>query len=120
MESSDARSFGIGIAGALVGAVGGHLLFKFLLSYGVYAAALPGAAVGFAAGNFLPRRNIVIGWIAGIVALVVGVYSELTAFQFGDGSLQYFLTHPQPVTWLMLGLGTMLGFWMGAGRNRGF
>ena len=56
--------------------------------------------------------------LAAATGLATGIYTELDVFTFGDGTLLFFLTHPQPVTWLMLALGTWMAFSWGAGRNR--
>lgn len=116
--SNRVRDWGIALAGIVIGAVAGHLAVEWLLRFGVYMAVIPGAFVGLGAGYFRRSYNKWIGILAAVVALAAGIYTELNVFTFGDGSLSYFLTHPQPVTWLMLALGAWLAFSWGAGRNR--
>lgn len=117
-STNQLSEWGIGLAGMAVGAVAGHLIVEALLRYGVYAAVIPGAIVGLGAGYFRRTYNKWIGILAAVTGLATGIYTELDVFTFGDGTLLFFLTHPQPVTWLMLALGTWMAFSWGAGRNR--
>jgi hypothetical protein len=117
-EVNLAREWSMAIVGAILGGVVGHFAFELLLSYGFYGAALPGAFVGLGAGMVRRRRSVAVGIVAAGLALFVGVYSELDAFTFGDGSLAFFLKNPQPVPWLMLAVGTVLGFVLGVGRSK--
>ena len=101
--------WGKGIAGAIIGGIIGHFAFDFLLGYGLYAGILPGALVGVGASYLRTTKNTAIGIMAAVLALIVGVYNELDAFTFGDGTLAFFLQNPQPAPWLMLGIGAALG-----------
>lgn len=117
-QVSVGQEWAMAVVGSILGGVVGHLAFEYLLKYGLYGAVLPGALVGIGAGLIRRRRIVAVGLFAAVVALIVGVYSELDAFTFGDGSLAFFVKNPQPVTWIMLAVGTGLGFMLGVGRNK--
>src|SRR5208337_1787864 len=105
----------LSLVGAGVGAVLGYLVFDWLLGQGFYAAAIPGMALGLGAG--LPARNVSVlrGSICGVAALLLGFFSEWHLRPFvRDRTLGFFLTHLDhlsAVSWIMLLLGGVLGFW---------
>ena len=113
------KSFALGIAGALAGAVIGHFAFLWIARQGFYALALPGAVMGWGCGFLAKSRSLPLAVLCGALALAVGIFSEWRFAPFiKDGSFGYFVTHLQdlrPVTLLMLALGAGCGFWFARG-----
>jgi hypothetical protein len=71
--------------------------------------------LGLGAG--IPRNNSrAVAIVCGLLALGLGLYTEWRFFPFkADNSLGYFLGHlPQleKVSWLMLAVGTVLGWYV--------
>ncbi|MEM9411980.1 MAG: hypothetical protein AAGA30_12750, partial [Planctomycetota bacterium] len=110
-----------GITGAVVGGIVGFFIFRWLLSQGFYAMMLPGALLGLGCGSLSGKDSLCLGILAGIMALALGVFCEWqTAPWESDSSLIYFMTNfyrLQPVTLLMIVLGSVFGFWFGKGRS---
>jgi hypothetical protein len=107
--------------GAIAGGTLGHFVFLWLARQGFYALALPGALLGLGCGLFLRHRSLPLAAVCGLFALALGILSEWRVAPFvADVSFGYFLTHlPQlrPWTWLMIGLGSIFGFWLALGRR---
>lgn len=99
----------------LLGGTLGYLAFAWLLTQGFYGLVLPGGLLGLGAG--IPRNTSrTVAVVCGGLALGLGLYTEWRFFPFkADGSLGYFLSHLQqlkPATWLMLAVGTVLGWYI--------
>ena len=99
----------------LLGGTLGYLAFAWLLKRGFYGLVLPGGMLGLAAG--IPHnRSRTAAIVCGALALALGLYTEWRFFPFkADGSLGYFVAHLhqlKPVSWLMLGVGTLLGWYV--------
>ncbi|MEZ6060383.1 MAG: hypothetical protein R3C19_08485 [Planctomycetaceae bacterium] len=111
-----------GILGSAVGAAIGFMLFFVLAQQGLYALALPGAAVGIACGWLSGGRSIPLGVVCAVVAFALGVVIEWKSDPFpADESFSYFVTHLHQlkrVTQIMLAVGAVFGFWFGIGRDR--
>jgi hypothetical protein len=105
----------LSLAGAAAGGVLGYLAFGWLAGQGFYALALPGVLLGLGAGVLARRRSMAMAVVCGVLALLLGIFSEWKHFPFArDDSLNYFLAHVfdlRPLTWIMLGLGAFSGFW---------
>ncbi len=110
------KIWGRAVIGALLGSIVGYFAFKFMLNYGLYGPAIPGAAVGIGAGFYLTRKHIAVGLFSAVVATIVGVCSDYS-ITVVDNFANY-LTGQSPATYLMLGLGTAMGYWFGVGRDR--
>lgn len=99
----------------LLGGTLGYLAFAWLLKQGFYGLVLPGGLLGLAAGIPL-NRSRAVAIACGGLALGLGLYTEWRFFPFkADSSLGYFLAHLHqlnPVSWLMLGVGTLLGWYV--------
>jgi len=110
---NDALGAGLMLAGAIVGALLGYFAFFWIAKQGYYALVLPGGlcALGATCGR---TRWLFVPPIVGIMALFVGLFTEWRFRPFiADPSFTYFLTQiPKlyPITLLMIGLGTILGF----------
>jgi hypothetical protein len=103
------------IIAAVFGAILGYLGFVWMADQGVYALALPGCLLGLGAG-MAGNRSQSLANVCGLGALGLGLFAEWKRFPFAvDDSLSYFVLHVhhlQPWTMLMLGVGTILGFWI--------
>lgn len=111
----------LGLLGAIIGAAIGSLGFHLLLQGGFYGIALPGTLVGYFCGKFSGGHSKPLGIVCGVIALLLGLLLEWHYFPFlADDSLGYFLTHIhelRTMTQLMIALGTICGYWLGAGKN---
>lgn len=115
------QAWGLGIVGAILGAVAGWFIFGWLLGQGFYMLALPGALVGLGFG-YLSRSPMIAGGIfCAILALPLTVACEWSHRPFStDESLGYFLSNfhkmDSVVTYIMLAFGVLCAFWFGRGR----
>jgi hypothetical protein len=109
------KRYGIGLAGAIVGAIVGHLLFWWIAGQGFYALPLPGALAGIGCALAARRRSICLGISAGLIALIAGILSEWRLAPFiADKSLAYFLTHLhdlQILTIILILVGMIFAVW---------
>jgi hypothetical protein len=109
-----------GLIGGVVGGVLGFYVFRWLLvNYSLFAPVLPGAFTGLLCGLLSRTDSRTRGFLCGLEAMVAGIVSEWILFQPPfptDGSLLDYVAKcyqlPLP-TLLLLGLGTILGFWWG-------
>ena len=108
-------------AGALAGAIIGYAMFVWLAQQGFYALAIPGAALGLGCGLSTRRRSLGTGLACGVLAILLGVFTEWRFFPFvKDGSLAFFISHfneLKPVTLLMIAAGGIFGAYFGMGRR---
>jgi len=100
---------------ALLGGTLGYLAFAWLLTQGFYGLVVPGGMLGLGAG--IPRNSSrAVAIACGLLALGLGLYTEWRFFPFKvDNTLGYFLGHLhqlKPVSWLMLAVGTVLGWYV--------
>lgn len=106
-----------------VGGVAGYFIFSLLLSQGVYALAIPGALLGLSCGFCTLRQSHVLGAVAAVAAIVLGVFAEWRFFPFiADESFWYFVQHLddlKPITMIMIAVGGGFGYWFGRGPTGG-
>ena len=109
-----------GIGGAIVGGLIGYYAYRWLLTQGYDALAMPAAllSLGFA---LAARRPMIIGGVfCAIASLALMIYCEWSTAPFQkDESLSFFLANIgslQNVTKIFLVIGTIFGFWFGKGR----
>ncbi len=105
----------LALAGAAVGGVIGYFLFVLLASFGFYALVMPGGFVGIG-GGLVRCRSMIVPIVCGILALAVGLFTEWNfSALVADENVGYFLSHlfeRNPITLVMLALGTLVGFWL--------
>jgi hypothetical protein len=103
------------LLGAALGGALGYLLFFWLAGQGLYGLALPGGLLGLGAGIFKTRSKAV-PILCGLSALALGLFTEWRYEPFmANGSLGYFVSHLhhlQPITLVMVAVGTLIGFWV--------
>jgi hypothetical protein len=109
------------IGGATAGAIAGYMAFAWLVDHGLYALAVPGAALGLGCRLSTGQRSLTTGIACGILAVLLGVYIEWRFFPFlNDDSLGYFLSHLhelKPLTLLMIAAGGLFGGYLGWGSH---
>jgi hypothetical protein len=103
------------LSGAVVGGLAGCMLFFWLVHHGFYAMILPGGLCGLGAGVFKRRSNWV-PVVCGLLALGLAFFTEWRSAPFlADGSFGFFVLHIHqlsPVTLVLVGVGTWIGFWV--------
>ena len=117
---SPGANVGLGIFGAVLGAVAGYFTFGWLLGYGFYTPAVPGVLAGLGAGVIVRRRSVPLAAACALIALGAGLFTRWN-YNSPSVTLGYFLTHLHqltPVTLVMLALGGLAGFWFALGSNR--
>jgi hypothetical protein len=108
-----------GLLGGIVGGVAGFFIYRWLLSYRLYAIVFPGALTGLACGLLSRTDSKVRGSLSAVEALAIGLFSYWMTWVPGfdtDGTFVDLATKAYklpPPTLLMLGLGVALGFWWG-------
>jgi hypothetical protein len=112
-----------GLLGAVLGGAAGYFVTGWLLRQGFYAMALPGVGVGLGAGLLVTKRCPGVAIVCGLVALALGFFTHWMNFSWPDPSLGYFLRHLgdlRPMTLILIGLGTLGGYWfaLGVGGRR--
>src|SRR5262245_60278425 len=102
------------LAGACVGGLGGYFLFFWIARQGFYGVMLPGCLLGIGAG-FFPTRSVAVCVVCGVVALMLGFFTEWRFAPFSkDQSLSFFVSHLhelRPITLIMIVLGGFIGFY---------
>ena len=97
----------LGTIGAIVGALLGALIMKWGWQSGFYAEPAVGILAGLAASWLAPRGGWLMGIIAGVVTLAVGLWAEwkFIGAMKADDSFAYFLTHVFDLTPFKLVMG---------------
>jgi hypothetical protein len=112
----------LGLFGGVVGGVIGYAVFGWIYRQGFYGLIIPGAGIGLGSGLLARDRSLIRGIICGLAALGLGLYTEWKYSPFiADPSFGYLVAHAhelKPLTLLMIGVGTFLGFWLG--KDAGF
>jgi len=101
------------LVGGVIGGAIGCYVFVWFFQHNFYAMIAPGGLLGIGASMFR-HRFFPLPFITGIAAFVLGLFVEWKFCPWKDPSLTYFLNNlsaMSPVTWLMIGLGTILGFY---------
>jgi hypothetical protein len=123
-EKIQALNWLLALAGAAGGGAAGFFVFYWLYHRGLYAAILPGAALGIAGGALLRCRSQAFGIICGVLALLLGVFSHWWIRIPGENKepgYLYLLTHLNHISsiyLIMIVLGTLCGYWFGQGREK--
>ena len=111
----------LALGAGIVGGVLGSLAFEWCARQGLYSLVLPGGVLGLAAGLFRNNSRIV-SLLCGLMAFGFGCVTQWRFSPFAaDDSLRYFLFHLhqlRPVTLIMIGAGTLIGFWVPFRRYR--
>ena len=110
----------LGLMGAAIGGVAGYFAFQWVLSQGLYALILPGAAIGLGCRLLSRQFSRFNGVMCAVLAIGLAFYIEWRFFPFlKDPSLEYFIAHIHQLrgmTQLMIGFGGYLAYRLGAGR----
>jgi hypothetical protein len=110
-----------GLGGAAVGGTAGYFLTVWLARQGFYAMILPGALLGMGCGALIVRRSFPLAAFCGLAALALGLVAEWKLHPFiADRTWNYFVQNLgklQPVTYLMLSLGALGGYWFSLGNR---
>lgn len=120
---SNPLNYVLGILGGIAGGAVGYFVFFYAIRQNLYPMVLPGALVGLGCGAMLGTKSNAMGVVCGLSALVLGLFIEWQFAPFErDRSLGFFLTHInqlRSMTLILIGLGAMLGFAFGRGREGG-
>jgi len=111
----------LGLAGAAIGSVAGVVIVSWIAKSGFYGMMIPGALLGLGCSMLAQHRSLARGIVCGVAAVILGLFAEWYCFPFvADDSLRYFVAHVgdlKGLTMLMIGVGGLLGFWMGRDAN---
>jgi len=117
-----ARTFSLGVLGAILGGGAGYFLVTWLAQQGWYALLVAPAAVGFGASLLARARSVPLAVICAALGLCFGLYIEWKFHPFiADGSFGYFLGHLhelRAMTLLILVVGAVIAYRMGLGVDR--
>jgi hypothetical protein len=108
-----------GLIGAAVGGVLGFYAYDWIRQQGFFALVIPGALAGLACGFCSVDHSKIRGGICALIALMAGFISYWRTFNPAfetDGTLIDLISKSyqlNPVTQIMIALGTFLGFWWG-------
>jgi hypothetical protein len=112
----------LGLVGAIIGGVLGFYTFAWLEDKGFYGLAIPGAFLGLGCGLLAHHHSIPRGILCAVGALGLSLFTEWKFHHFlVDNSFSFMVTHltdKSPVTLLMIGLGTIIAYWVG--KDGGF
>ena len=112
----------LGLVGAAIGGVVGFYTFGWLSAYGFFGWAIPGAFLGLGCGLLAQHRSSARGIVCAAAALVLSFFAEWNYHPFlEDGSFSFMVAHWKdlsPVALLMMGVGTVIAFWVG--QDAGF
>ena len=105
----------LGLVGATIGGVVGFYTFQWLVGHGFYGLAIPGAFLGLGCGLLAQHTSIPRGIVCGVAALGLSLYSETTVLLAPNDNVSYVIAHltENPVTLLMIVIGTIIAFWVG-------
>ncbi|NOZ20842.1 MAG: hypothetical protein GXP25_07105 [Planctomycetes bacterium] len=110
-----------GLLGAVAGGVLSYWAFGWLVGQGFYAMVLPGGLIGIGCELASGRKSFFLGTVCAIATIALCLFLEWMYFPFiADQSLMYFLQHLhllRSMTWILIGLGAALAFWLGMGRE---
>jgi hypothetical protein len=108
-----------GLVAACAGGALGYFAFSWIRSQGFFAPVIPGAFAGLACGFCSIDHSRIRGVLCALIAFLAGMISYwldfIPPFET-DGSLPDLIFkcyRLPPITQIMLGLGTLLGFWWG-------
>ncbi len=110
----------LGLIGGVAGGIVGFFVCKWLATQGFYAVVIPGAMVGLGFGLAARKRHQAFGLICAVLGLFAGlitqwkVYSNEPSFWKLVGELKDYSI----VTWVLLGLGVVMAYSFGLGRDR--
>ena len=108
-----------GLVGACVGGVIGYYVALWISRQGFFAPVIPGAFAGLACGFCSFDHSKIRGILCALIAFAAGIISYWKTFSppfETDGTLLDLVAqchHLQPLTQILLVLGTFLGFWWG-------
>jgi hypothetical protein len=112
----------LGLVGAILGGVVGFYTFSWLWNHAFYGLMIPGAFLGLGCSLLARHVSTVRGVFCGLAALGLSLFTEWWFSPFkADPSFPYFLMHVKdlsPVTFLMIGVGSLIAFWVG--KDAGF
>jgi hypothetical protein len=113
----------LGVVGAVIGGVLGFYIFRWLFGQGFYGLMIPGALLGLGCSLLAQHPSTARGLICGAAALCLGLYTEWHFRPFAaDDTFTYFVHHLNqltPVTYLMIGVGTIIAAWIGGDAGFG-
>src|SRR5947208_3225286 len=71
-----------GLAGGIVGAAVGFIVFQWLARRGLYGMMIPGATIGLGAGLAARGRSVALGIVCVVAAIGVSIVAEWHLFPF--------------------------------------
>ncbi len=107
----------LSLLGGIAGSVVGVAIFKLLIDQRLYGLVLPGAFLGLGVYALSRTRSTTRGVVAGVLALLLGIVVEWKFFPWVNtpGFVDFLRKIPdlQPITLVMIALGSGFAFWWG-------
>jgi len=107
----------LGLVGAVIGGTVGVLIFRWLVSQGLYGLMIPGAMLGLGCSLLAQHRSHARGLACGLAALVLGLYTQWRFAPLpANPDFKYLAFHfydLAPITQIMIGFGALFGYWLG-------
>jgi hypothetical protein len=106
----------LGLVGAVLGGLVGFYTFGWLKGNGYYGMMIPGALLGLGCSLGARHRSTFRGILCGLAALLLSLYAEWWFMDASTSTFMSFLTRVkdlESVTLMMIGVGTLIAFWLG-------
>ena len=119
MSGFPIKNFIFGVLGGITGGVVGGFICRFLADQGLYAVVIPGALVGLGFGLAAKKGHIVFGLVSGIMGLLAGLMTQWLVYSNEPSFFKLVaeLKDYHVMTFILLGLGTLLAFSFGKGNT---
>jgi len=123
MDSFPIKNLLLGLAGGIAGGVLGGFICQLLYqNFGIYAAAIPGATLGFGFSMLARKRHIAFAIICGLLGLLAGLLTQWLVYSDNETFLSLLqelnLENYSMVTFIFIGLGAVIAFSLGHGIDR--
>ncbi|MDX1944440.1 MAG: hypothetical protein SFU86_03465 [Pirellulaceae bacterium] len=108
-----------GVGGAVLGAVLGYFVFRWLRSQGMLGDMLPGFAIGMLGGYLARGKSQILAVFCAILAVVATLFTEWHVQYSEKHTFVDFLTKlpsMNSVRLLLMGFGVVCAYWFGRGR----
>jgi hypothetical protein len=122
-SASTVKDLSFGLVGTALGATLGYYIFFLFVKQGFYAPLIPGASSGILCAMLSGRKSYTLAITSCITALILSVFIEWQLGPFLENKSFFFfiknLNNLPPATKILIGIGGVLAFWFGLGKESG-